>query len=92
MDGKKMKKLEELVGVVIKELRKLRSQNEALREDLDRRKADLNNTLVNSDQLKKQQVHISELEKKNKQLESDQTKVRKKVVNILDELEKADFI
>ncbi len=92
MDGKNIKKLEELVVIAIEELQWLRSQNDALRQDLGRRKTDLDNTQKDSDKVKKKLKRITELEKENKRLKSGQALVRKKVGNILNQLEKADFI
>ncbi len=92
MDGKNIGKLEKLIVLATKELRRLKSENKALREDLRRRKSDLNKTLKDGDKVKNQMGRIAKLEKENKRLESGQAQVRKKVGNILDELEKADFI
>lgn len=92
MNGDNIEKLEELVALAIEEIKWLRSQNDALREDLSRRKTDLDNLSENADQIKKQKARIVELEKENKRLVSGQTQVRKKVGNILNELEKADFM
>jgi len=92
MDGKNIGKLEKLIVLATKELRWLKSENKALREDLRRRKSDLNKTLKDGDKSKNQMGRIAKLEKENKRLESGQAQVRKKVGNILDELEKADFI
>jgi DNA repair exonuclease SbcCD ATPase subunit len=92
MDGNNIEKLEELIPLAIKEIRWLRSQNDALREDLNRRMTELDNQSSKGDQVKKLKSKITELEKENKRLETGQTKVRKKVGNILSELEKADFM
>jgi SMC interacting uncharacterized protein involved in chromosome segregation len=92
MNGDNFEKLEELVALAIEEIKGLRSQNDALREDLSRRKTDLEHKSIDEDQLKKQKARIAELEKENKKLVSGQTQVRKKVGNILNELEKADFM
>ncbi len=92
MEGKKIVKLEELVQVAVEELRRLKSENKALRDDLGRNKSDLDQTLKKRDMIKKQLDRIATLEKENKKLESGQAQVRKKVGKILDELEKAEFI
>jgi hypothetical protein len=92
MNGDNFEKLEELVALAIEEIKGLRSRNDALREDLSRRKTDLEHKSIDEDQLKKQKARIAELEKENKKLVSGQTQVRKKVGNILNELEKADFM
>ena len=92
MNGDNIQKLEEVVAIAVKEIKWLRSQNDALREDLSRRMTDLENLSTDEEQLKKQKARIAELEKENKRLESGQSKVRKKVGNILNELEKADFM
>jgi predicted phage gp36 major capsid-like protein len=92
MNGDNIEKLEEVVAIAIKELKWLRSQNDALREDLSRRMTDLENLSTDEEQIKKQTARIAELEKENKRLASGQSKVRKKVGNILSELEKADFM
>jgi len=92
MNSENFEKLEELVALAIEEIRWLRSQNDALREDLSRRMTDLENMSNDGDQLKNQKARTAELEKENKRLKSGQSKVRKKVDNILNELEKADFM
>jgi regulator of replication initiation timing len=92
MNGKNIEKLKELVALAIEEIRRLRSQNDVLREDLNRRMTDLDSKSIDEDQLTKQKARIAKLEKENKRLELGQTKVRKKVGNILNELEKADFM
>ena len=92
MESNNIKKLEKLIALSIEKLRLLRSQNDALREDLNRRKTDFDSIQVGGEKLKKQLARITELEKENKRLVSDQSQVRKKVGNILNELEKADFM
>ena len=92
MNSDNFEKLEELVALAIKDIKWLRSQNDALREDLSRRMTDLDNISISEEHLNKQKARISELEKENKRLESGQTQVRKKVGNILSELEKVDFM
>ena len=92
MNSDNFEKLEELIPIANEEINWLRSQNDALREDLSRRMTGLDNKSINKDQLKKLQARITELEKENKRLESGQTKVRKKVGNILSELGKSDFM
>ncbi len=81
-----------MVVVAIEQLHQLKSENDALRKDLSRRKSDLDKTLKDSGKFEKQADRIVKLEKENKRLMSGQTQVRKKVGNILDQLEKADFI
>ena len=92
MDGENIEKLEELVLVAVEELRRLKSENNSLKDDLSRHKSGADKTLKDGGKAKKQLDRIAKLEKENKRLESGQAQVRKKVGNILDELEKADFI
>ena len=92
MESNNIEKLEELIAFSIEKIRSLRSKNDALREDLNRRKTDLESVQVDGEKLKNLQARITELEKDNKKLVSDQSQVRKKVGNILNELEKADFM
>ena len=92
MDGENIEKLEEMVLVAVGELRRLKSENNSLKDDLRQYKSDLDKTLKAGGNAKKQLDRIAKLEKENKRLASGQAEVRKKVGNILDELEQAKFI
>ncbi len=92
MDGENIEKLVEMILLAVEELRRLKSENNSLKGDLRRYKSDLGKTLKDGGKTKKQSDRIAKLEKENKRLASGQAKVRKKVGNILDELEQAEFI
>ncbi|MGV7221596.1 MAG: hypothetical protein ACQ9MH_08735 [Nitrospinales bacterium] len=92
MNSDNLEKLEELVALAVKEIKWLRSQNDALREDLSRRMTDLDQKSFDEEQLKKHKIRIAELEKEINRLESGQSQVRKKVGNILSELKIVDFM
>ena len=92
MDGENIEKLEELFLVAVEELRRLKSENNSLKDDLSQHKSGVDKTLKDGGKAKKQLDRIAKLEKENKRLASKQAEVRKKVGNILDELEQAEFI
>lgn len=92
MDLNNIEKLEELVATLVEELRRLKAENKTLQRNVEKYGKDLENALADSKKSGKQLDRLGKLEEAKKRLESDQSEVRGKVENILEELEKIDFL
>ncbi len=92
MDLKNLEKLEGLVASLAEELRRLKAENKTLLKDLEKQKKEVEKVFKDQEKSKKQLDLMARLEKDKKKLESGQSQVREKVENILEELEKIDFL
>lgn len=91
MGQKKIEKLEELVGALVKEVRGLRMENSRLREENSRLSNELDEAVV---AVKKNQVKLERLallERSCHKMETSNVSARIKIQNILAELERADW-
>jgi len=86
-----MDKLEEMVTGMVRELHRLREDNQRLEEDNRSLQEKANEAEHQKNLLDAKSKRVEKLEDANRKFETEQSEVRSRVKNLLDQLEKINF-